>query len=222
MPSGRPKSEVDTEILSDLLADGVNRTDIARELGVTPPTLSKRITELKQKEGEILQYRALQTLELTELEAQILDAVTPDKIAQASLRELAAAFKIFKDKELVADGKPSEIKGLVGYLMHLEKEEARESNTGTTTGEVIEAELTERGVSQEEFNKFYSENEEDTDEDDFEELGSLMEDLKEKPASVPAPRPGNAGENTNDGLASTGSKRTPLRRPFPLDELPEL
>lgn len=218
MPSGRPKKDVDSEILSDLLSDGVNKTDIARDLGVSVPTLSRRITDLKRKEGEILQYRALQSLELTELEAQILEAVTPDKIAEASLRDLVAAFKILKDKELVADGKPNEIKGLVGYLMHLEKEEARDDLSGTSTGETIDAEFEERGVSQEEFDNLYEEEEVDDSAEEDWEISDKMEEYKPKPTSVPSPRPGNAGEKNTEGLASTGSSR----RPFPLDELPEL
>ena len=200
MPSGRPRKEVDTEILSDLLLDDWDRKDIARELGITAPTLSKRIVDLKKKEGEILQYRTLQSLELTEIEAQILDAVTPDKIREASLRDLMAAFKILKDKELVMDGKPSEIRGLVGYLMHLEKEESREETDTITTVDSIEAEFVDRGVEQEELQRLFEEAEEDGD-------------LNAEDACWSE----NADEKHEDYI-STGS----TRRPFPLNELPDL
>ena len=33
-------------------------------------------------------------------------------------------YKILKDKELVTEGKPNEIKGLVAHLIHLEKRDA--------------------------------------------------------------------------------------------------
>ena len=62
-------------------------------------------------------------MELTSLQAKILANITDEKIAEASLRDLAAAFKILKDSERVDMGKPTEIKGLVSYLVHLEKEE---------------------------------------------------------------------------------------------------
>ena len=50
-------------------------------------------------------------------------AITPEKIHAASLKDLVSCFKILKDKELNIEGKPSEIKGLVGYLVELEKKE---------------------------------------------------------------------------------------------------
>ena len=40
-----------------------------------------------------------------------------------SLRDLVLSYKILKDKELNIDGKPSEIKGLVAYLVEIEKRE---------------------------------------------------------------------------------------------------
>jgi hypothetical protein len=54
------------------------------------------------------------------------------------LRDLVLAFKILKDKELVIDGKPTEIKGLVGYLVELEKKEM-----AGVAGEYTEAEFEE-------------------------------------------------------------------------------
>ena len=208
MPSGRPKKEVDTDILADLLSDGWDKKAIARELGVTSPTLSRRITDLKKKEGEILQYRALQSLELTELEAQILEAVTPEKIQQASLKELVGAYKILKDKELVADGKPSEIKGLVGYLIHLEKEEeGRGLNNENKMTETIEAEFSERGVKQEEMDAILCEEEDNGDEDEEYIANAFLDSLPPK----------DTGEKDED-YASIGSSR----RPFPLNELPDL
>jgi hypothetical protein len=93
-------------------------------LDITPPTLSKRIAELQKEQGVLLQYRPLQSLQLTKLQAAVLERITPEKIADAPLRDLILAYKILKDKELVIEGKPSDIKGLVGYLIELEKLEA--------------------------------------------------------------------------------------------------
>lgn len=121
---GAAKKEVDTETLYDLMMRGESKKEMAQELGVSIPTLSARIADIQEKQGLILKYRDLQNIQLTELQARILEAITPEKINEASLGELVAAFRILKDKELVSLGKPSEITGLVGYLVQLEKEAA--------------------------------------------------------------------------------------------------
>ena len=121
---GRNKKDVDAEELMDLLERGIPQKDIAVKLEITPPTLSKRIAELQKEQGVLLQYRPLQSLQLTKLQAAVLERITPEKIADAPLRDLILAYKILKDKELVIEGKPSDIKGLVGYLIELEKLEA--------------------------------------------------------------------------------------------------
>ena len=121
---GRNKKDVDAEELMDLLERGIPQKDIAVKLEITPPTLSKRIAELQKEQGVLLQYRPLQSLQLTKLQAAVLERITSEKIADAPLRDLILAYKILKDKELVIEGKPSDIKGLVGYLIELEKLEA--------------------------------------------------------------------------------------------------
>jgi DNA-binding Lrp family transcriptional regulator len=123
---GRPPKEVDLEKLLDLSERGLSQKDLADELGISVPTLTKRLTELKEKQGLLLQYRELQSLQLTALQARILESITPEKIEAATLKELIGAFDILKKHERVAEGLPSDIKGLVGYLAELEKDEARE------------------------------------------------------------------------------------------------
>ena len=120
---GRPKKELDQEILYDLISRGITQKDIAAEMSLSVPTLAKRIAKIQEEQGILMQYRTLQSLELTALQSRILEAITPDKINEAPLRDLVLAFKILKDKELVVDGKPNEIKGLVGYLIELEREQ---------------------------------------------------------------------------------------------------
>lgn len=123
---GRPRkefSEEEMDALYDMLESGVDQKDAADELGVSVPTLSKRIAEIQKEQGLILQYRALQNLQLTKLQAEILERITPDKIEGAPLRDLVFAYKVLKDKELVVTGKPTEIKGMMHYLIELEKQE---------------------------------------------------------------------------------------------------
>ena len=120
---GGRRVEIDVDTLMDLQEMGLTQKQAAVELGVSPVTLSRRIADIQEKQSILLQYRSLQSLQLTELQARVLEAVTPEKIAEAPLRDLIVAFKILKDKELVIEGKPTDIKGLVAYLLELEKEE---------------------------------------------------------------------------------------------------
>lgn len=115
--------EIDLDVALDLVMRGESIPRIATELGISPPTLRARIADLQKKQGVLLQYRSIQSLQLTELQARVLEAITPEKINNASLRDLVMSYKILKDKELVIEGKPSEIKGLVAHLIYLEKQE---------------------------------------------------------------------------------------------------
>ena len=126
--SGRPKSHVDMEAALDLLMRGESVPTIATELGISAPTLRSRIADLQEKQGLLLQYRTIQSLQLTELQARVLEAITPEKINDAPLRDLVTSYKILKDKELNIEGKPSEIKGLVAHLIYIEKQEAALKN----------------------------------------------------------------------------------------------
>ena len=121
--SGAPRKEVDMEAALDLIMRGEKIPAVATELGISAPTLRSRMADLQKKQGLLLQYREVQSLQLTELQARVLEAITPDKIEDASLRDLVMSYKILKDKEQVIEGKPSEIRGLVAHLIHLEKQE---------------------------------------------------------------------------------------------------
>jgi len=120
---GRPVAKIDEQALMDLLERDLSQKEAARELGISIPTLAKRMADIREKQGILLKYRDLQSLHLTELQARVLEAITPEKINEASLRDLVLSYKILKDKELNIDGKPSEIKGLVSYLVEIEKRE---------------------------------------------------------------------------------------------------
>ena len=131
--SGRQQKEIDMEIALDLLLRGESVPTVAGELGISAPTLRARIADIQKKQGLLLQYRAIQSLQLTELQARVLEAITPQKIEEAPLRDLVASYKILKDKELNIEGKPSEIKGLIAHLIYMEKQEkgllSEDSNT---------------------------------------------------------------------------------------------
>jgi hypothetical protein len=140
---GRPQTEIDLEVVLDLLSRGEKVPAIATELGISPPTLRARIADLQQKQGLLLQYRAIQSLQLTELQARVLEAITPEKIEAAPLKDLVASYKILKDKEQVIEGKPSEIKGLVAHLIYLEKQEQALKNGESAPDGFQDAEYTD-------------------------------------------------------------------------------
>lgn len=48
-----------------------------------------------------------------------------DKIDSCSIPDLAQAFGVLKKNEHMLDGKPTEIKGLIAYLVHIEDEEIK-------------------------------------------------------------------------------------------------
>ena len=120
---GRNCLDIDENVLLDGIESGITRKNLAELLGISVPTLKARLAYLQERQGLLLQYRAIQALQLTELQARVLEAITPDKIEEAPLKDLVSCYKILKDKELVVEGKPSEIKGLVQYLVHMEKEQ---------------------------------------------------------------------------------------------------
>lgn len=132
---GRPPVEIDEEVLKDLLLTGATHSEVAQEMGVSIPTIANRIAKLQEKQGLLLQYRSLQSLQLTELQLRVLEAITPAKIADASLRDLTIAYKIFKEREQAIEGKPSDLKGLIGFLIQLEKEEIAASVPVETSDE---------------------------------------------------------------------------------------
>ena len=122
------KVDIDPEVLFDLGMRGLTQKQASEELGICESTLSRRLADIQKKQGLLMKYRALQSLQLTELQARVLEAITPEKIMLAHLKDLIQAFRILKDKELVIDGKPSEIRGLVGYLVEMEKREFAQKN----------------------------------------------------------------------------------------------
>ena len=116
------KVDLSIETLLDLAERNLTQAEMSEITGVSIPTLQKRLNDLQEKQGLLLKARDLRNLRLTELQMMVLDAMTPEKIAAADLKELAVVFKVLADRENVDIGKPTEIQGLVSYLVHIEKE----------------------------------------------------------------------------------------------------
>ena len=118
---GRKKIEVNPVKLYDLISQGKTQREIAQELGISHVTLAKRIAELQANKGILLNYRSIQTLQLTALQFRILEAVTSEKIKEASLAELIKAFALLKKVEQGIKLKQSKISGLLAYLESIEE-----------------------------------------------------------------------------------------------------
>lgn len=116
------KVDLSIETLLDLTERNLTQAEMSEITGVSIPTLQKRLNDLQEKQGLLLKARDLRNLRLTELQMMVLDAITPEKIANAELRDLMLAFKVLSDRENLEIGKPTEIKGLVSYLVQIEKE----------------------------------------------------------------------------------------------------
>lgn len=118
---GRDKIEIDPQLLLDLSERGLTQRQIAEELGLSIPTIATRIKDLQQEQGVLLQYKALEGLHLTKLRARILEQITPEKIESADLKDLVYAYKVLKGAEFTED--TGQVKGLVAYLIQIEKEQ---------------------------------------------------------------------------------------------------
>ena len=123
---GRKKKEIDPSKIHELSSRGMTQKEMAKVFNVSHVTLGKRMGELQAREGPLRNYRSVQSLELTALQARSLEAITPEKLKDASLVELARVFGILKKAELLLEGKPTKITGLLGYLLEIEKTEKRE------------------------------------------------------------------------------------------------
>lgn len=124
---GRPHSDIDVNLMLDLLADGVSKKDVGVILGCSPPTIDAKIAELRRDESVLLAYNKNKYLDLIGVQQRILANVTDEKLAAAPLQHLATAYTNFNKAEQLIQGKPTEIHGLMGYLLKLEKEDIDKS-----------------------------------------------------------------------------------------------
>lgn len=117
--------DIPEEDLVTLLQEGTRQKDIATMYDCSIPTVRAKIKELFQEEGIWSKYRDIRDIHLTKLQYKILTSISEEDIELASLAEKVNAYRVLQDKELVASGKPTEIKGLLGYLVKAEEKEKR-------------------------------------------------------------------------------------------------
>lgn len=121
---GRPKKQIDEVRLLEMRASGEKLKEISIRMGISIPTLSRRLAVLRHEKGILTKYRQLQSLQLTELQARILETIDSKNFEDASLIELLRAFHVLWKVEKSIQGKESfKVWGLLDHLQALESQE---------------------------------------------------------------------------------------------------
>lgn len=135
---GRSKVAIDTDDMIELLEAGLSKKEVAAALGVTVPTIDNRINDLRREESALLSYNKVHFLDLIRVKERVLANMTEDKMVAAPLGILANTYGIIAKQEQLLQGRPTEIHGLMGYLMHIEEldrkkkdEQSVEEDSGT-------------------------------------------------------------------------------------------
>ncbi|BAH75356.1 winged helix-turn-helix transcriptional regulator [Solidesulfovibrio magneticus] len=112
--------QITAEDIKILMDSGKNQKEIAKELGVSVPTIARRMAALRLNKGPPMQFRDIKGLCLNSIQASALEAITPERIEKASLLELMKAYKVL----LKSDKPLRKVKGeFTGLLNHLPPEE---------------------------------------------------------------------------------------------------
>ena len=123
---GRLKNNNINEVnLLKMRREGKTLKEISKAMGgVSIPTLTRRLAKLHHEKGILTKYRQLQGLQLTELQARILETIDFDHIEKASLINCVKAFDVLTKAEKSIQGKESvKVWGLMAHLLALENDE---------------------------------------------------------------------------------------------------
>jgi hypothetical protein len=80
--------------------------------------------DIEHNKHKLEKYRTIQSLQLVKLQEMVIANITPQKIAEAPLRDLVTTIRVLKQTENLMEGKATSITGLLGYLVELEKQDA--------------------------------------------------------------------------------------------------
>lgn len=119
---GRPKKHINDIKLLKLRGEGKFIKEISEEMQISTRTLSRRIAYLQHNKGILTKHKELQGLQLTELQARILETIDSKNFEDASLIDLLRAFHVLWKVEKSIHGKESfKVWGLLEHLLVLEK-----------------------------------------------------------------------------------------------------
>lgn len=120
---GRPKKQIDDANLLKMRGEGKFLKEISEEMQISTRTLSRHIAYLQRNKGILTKHKELQGLQLTALQARILETVDSKNLENASLTELLRAFHVLWKVEKSIQGKESfKVWGLLDHLLVLENE----------------------------------------------------------------------------------------------------
>lgn len=142
MGTAMPRSQVlsteeDKEQMLQMLGGGVPVNVVANFFGCCGDTVKRRIDEIRRDESMLLAYDKVHYLDLISVKQRLLSGITDAKIEAAPLGQIGQTYGIVAKMEQLIQGRPTEIHGLMGYLMHLEMEDIE-----TPTDPPIDAEFT--------------------------------------------------------------------------------
>ncbi len=86
--------------------------------------ISEVTADIEHNKHKLEKYRTIQSLQLVKLQEMVIANITPQKIAEAPLRDLVTTIRVLKQTENLMEGKAISITGLLGYLVELEKQDA--------------------------------------------------------------------------------------------------
>ena len=66
-------------------------------------------------------YTELESIHVRKCALEVLNGITPDKVAGANLRDLVTAYKLLKEKDLLLQGRPTELTGIMHLVVSMEK-----------------------------------------------------------------------------------------------------
>ncbi len=119
---GRPRKQIDDLALLGLRGEGKTLKEISGEMGVSIPTLTRRLAFLGHGKGLMTRYRELQGLRLTQLKARLLAAIDPDHLEKASIVDLANALYAIEKSLIAIQRKDSgKARGLVDHFQAIEE-----------------------------------------------------------------------------------------------------
>jgi len=140
--------QTDTEKLLALIERGANPLEQqAKTPDVTDPVdfvrtdVESVTADLENDKHKLEKYRVVQSLQLVKLQEMVIANITPQKIAEAPLRDLVTTIRVLKQTENLMEGKATSITGLLGYLVELEKQESVPDDGDIKMADAIEPEF---------------------------------------------------------------------------------
>jgi hypothetical protein len=98
---------------------------------ITQEDITAVVKSLRELAPSLDTYSNLEGLHVKKRALEVLNAITPDKIAGASLRDLVTAYKLLKEKDQLIQGKPTELTGIMHLVVTMEKKYQQRSESAT-------------------------------------------------------------------------------------------